>query len=193
MKMTKHYSIFLPYFHIFTHTFHKVTPITYYIHIFFRDNYTLPTCGLPLIWHAYPLFQFWHFTHLWFPPLLIRNPLLLKLRVNRYFCSSFMSLSSQNKKNSTKMQEKEDQKVVFVSLSPFTQILNMKNIPKKKTKTQINLHKITDLMKHLWKIISLVGKRRHWSWISSLSLHENWVLILQLNSTKPKIWNLNIN
>ena len=134
MKMTKHYSIFLPYFHIFTHTFHKVTPITYYIHIFFRDNYTLPICGLPLIWHAYPWFQFWHFTHLWFPPLLIRNPLLLKLRVNRYFCSSFMSLSSQNKKNSTKMQEKEDQKVVFVSLSPFTQILNVKNIPKKKNK-----------------------------------------------------------
>ena len=49
------------------------------------------------------------------------------------------------------MQEKEDQKVVFVSLSPFTQILNMKNIPKKKTKTQINLHKITDLMKHFRK------------------------------------------
>ena len=35
LKMTKHYSISLPYFHIFTHTFHKVTPITYYIHIFF--------------------------------------------------------------------------------------------------------------------------------------------------------------
>ena len=48
------------------------------------------------------------------------------------------------------MQEKEDQKVTF--LSPFTQILNMKNIPKKKKKkTQINLHKITDLMNHLRK------------------------------------------
>ena len=32
------------------------------------------------------------------------------------------------------MQDNEDQKVVFVSLSPFTQILNMKNIPKKKKK-----------------------------------------------------------
>ena len=54
------------------------------------------------------------------------------------------------------MQEKKDQKVVFVSLSPFTQILNMKNIlPKKKKKTQINLYKITDLMKHLRKIIKL--------------------------------------
>ena len=30
------------------------------------------------------------------------------------------------------MQEKENQKVVFISLSPFTKILNMKNIPKKK-------------------------------------------------------------
>ena len=32
------------------------------------------------------------------------------------------------------MQEKENQKVVYISLSPFTQILNMKNIPKKKKK-----------------------------------------------------------
>ena len=135
--MTKHYSISLPYFHIFTHTFHKVTPITYYIHIFFRDNYTFPTCGLPLIWLAYPLFQFWHFTHLWFPPLLIRNPPLLKLRVNRYFCSSFMSLSSQNK-NSTKMQEKKNQKVVFVSLSLslsiHTNLEHEQHIKKKKKK-----------------------------------------------------------
>ena len=39
-----------------------------------RDNYTLPTCGLPLIWLTYPWFQFWHFTHLWFPPLQCRKP-----------------------------------------------------------------------------------------------------------------------
>ena len=39
-----------------------------------KDNYTLPTHGLPLIWLAYLWFHFWYFTHLWFPPLLIRNP-----------------------------------------------------------------------------------------------------------------------
>ena len=53
------------------------------------------------------------------------------------------------------MQEKEDQKVVFVSLSlsPFTQILNMKNIPNKK-KTQISLHKIIDLMTQIVQFLS---------------------------------------
>ena len=38
------------------------------------DNYTLLTYGLPLIWLAYPWFQFWHFTHPKFNPLLLRNP-----------------------------------------------------------------------------------------------------------------------
>ena len=37
------------------------------------DNYTLPTCGLSLILCACPWFQFWHFAHLWFSPLLCRN------------------------------------------------------------------------------------------------------------------------
>ena len=57
------------------------------------------------------------------------------------------------------MQEKEDQKVVFVSLSIHTNLEHEEH--NKKKKTQINLHKITDLMKHLQKIISLVGKRHH--------------------------------
>ena len=57
------------------------------------------------------------------------------------------------------MQEKEDQKVVFVSLSINTNLEHEEHTQKKKT--QINLHKITDLMKHLQKIISLVGKRHH--------------------------------
>ena len=57
------------------------------------------------------------------------------------------------------MQEKEDQKVVFVSLSIHTNLEHEEHTKKKKT--QINLHKITDLMKHLQKIISLVGKRHH--------------------------------
>ena len=52
------------------------------------------------------------------------------------------------------MQENEDQKVVFVSLSSFAQILNMKNIPKKKKKPQINLHKITDLMTQIVQFLS---------------------------------------
>ena len=48
------------------------------------------------------------------------------------------------------MQEKEDQKVVFVSLSIHTNLEHEEheehNKKKKKKKTQINLHKITDLM-----------------------------------------------
>ena len=38
------------------------------------DNYTLPTCGLPLILSAYPWFELWHFTHLWLSPSMCRNP-----------------------------------------------------------------------------------------------------------------------
>ena len=71
------------------------------------------------------------------PLLLIRNPPLLKSRVNRYFCSSFMSLLPKQK-IAQKIQEKEDQKW-YLPLSPLTQSLNVKNIPpkKKKKKTQI--------------------------------------------------------
>ena len=28
------------------------------------DNYTLPTCDLPLILYVHPWFKFWHFAHL---------------------------------------------------------------------------------------------------------------------------------
>ena len=42
------------------------------------------------------------------------------------------------------MQEKEDQKVVFVSLSIHTNLEHEEHTQKKKP--QINLHKITDLM-----------------------------------------------
>ena len=51
------------------------------------------------------------------------------------------------------MQEKEDQKVVFVSLSIHTNLEHEEHTQKKKI--QINLHKITDLMKYLRKIIKL--------------------------------------
>ena len=47
------------------------------------------------------------------------------------------------------MQKKENQKVVFVSLSVHTTLEHEENTKKKKT--QNNLHKITDLMKHLRK------------------------------------------
>ena len=73
--------------------------------IIFRNNYTLPTCGLPLILCAYPWFKFWHFTHLWFPPLRLCYPPPLKGRLNMYFYIIFMSLSSQNIKHE-KIQEK---------------------------------------------------------------------------------------
>ena len=49
------------------------------------------------------------------------------------------------------MQKKENQKVVFVSLSVHTNLEHEENTKKKKTKIQIYLHKITDLMKHLRK------------------------------------------
>ena len=39
-----------------------------------------------------------HFTHLWYVSFVFYNPLLLKSGINRYFCSNFMSLSSQKKK-----------------------------------------------------------------------------------------------
>ena len=63
-----------------------------------RDNYTKPTCGLGENHFAYPWFEKYHLTHLRYDPFVFRNPPLLKSRVNRYFYSNFMSLSSQNKK-----------------------------------------------------------------------------------------------
>ena len=56
------------------------------------------------------------------------------------------------------MQEKEDQKVVFVSLSIHTNLEHEEHTQKK---TQINLHKIIDLMEYLRKIVSPIRKRRH--------------------------------
>ena len=79
----------------------------------FWDNYTLLTCGLPLIWFAYPWFQFWHFIHLWFPPLNLCYPPPLKRRLNMYFCTIFMSLSSQNIKHK-KFKRKQDKHVLLV-------------------------------------------------------------------------------
>ena len=65
---------------------------------FFGGNYTKPTCGLGENQFAYPWFEKYQLTHLWYVPFVFRNPSLIKSGVNRYFCSNFMSLSSQNKK-----------------------------------------------------------------------------------------------
>ena len=115
-----------------------------------RDNYTLLICGLPLILCTDLWFQFWHFIHLWLSPWVCRNPPLLKLRVNRYFCTSFMSLLPKQK-IAQKCKRKKIKKW-YLFLFPFTQILNMMNIPKKKKNPD---QPITDLMKHLQKIITL--------------------------------------
>ena len=55
------------------------------------------------------------------------------------------------------MQEKEDQKVVFVSLSLHTNLEHDEHtqIKKKKKKKKKPDQPITDLMKHLQKIITL--------------------------------------
>ena len=50
------------------------------------------------------------------------------------------------------MQEKEDQKVVFVSLSIHTNLEHEEHTKKKKT--QIKLHKITDLMTQIVQFLS---------------------------------------
>ena len=50
------------------------------------------------------------------------------------------------------MQEKEDHKVVFVSLSIHTNLEHEEHTKKKKT--QINLHKITDLMTQIVQFLS---------------------------------------
>ena len=50
------------------------------------------------------------------------------------------------------MQEKEDQKVVFVSLSIHTNLEHEEHTQKKKP--QINLHKITDLMTQIVQFLS---------------------------------------
>ena len=99
--------------------------------LFSRGNYTKPTCGFGENHFAYLWLKKYYLTHLWYIPFVFRNPSLLKAGVNRYFCSSFMSRSSQNKKKIAQKWKKNKIKNWYLSLSPFTQILNMKNILKK--------------------------------------------------------------
>ena len=69
------------------------------------------------------------------------------------------------------MQKKEEQKVVFVSLSIHTNLEHEENTQKKKKKTQINLHKITDLMKHLRKDLKAT---HNWDRLFVMDWKLNW-------------------
>ena len=66
--------------------------------LFYWDNYTKLTCGLGENHFAYPWFEKYHLIHLRYDPFVFHDPPLLKLGVNKYFCSNFIYLSSQNKK-----------------------------------------------------------------------------------------------
>ena len=63
-----------------------------------EGNYTKLTCGLGENYFAYLWFEKYHLTHLSYVLFVFHNPHLLKSWVNRYFCSNFMSIFSQNKK-----------------------------------------------------------------------------------------------
>ena len=90
--------------------------ICLFFHNFFLGNYTKHTCGLAWNHFAYPWFKKCHFTHLRYVSFVFRNPLLLKSRVNRYFCSNFMSFSSQNKKLHKNARETRSKSGIYVSL-----------------------------------------------------------------------------
>ena len=83
----------------------------------FRDNYTKPTCGLGKNHFAYLWFEKYHLTHIWYVLFVFHNPPLLKLGVNRYFCSNFMYLSSQNKKSHKNVRETRSKSVIGLSLN----------------------------------------------------------------------------
>ena len=109
------------YIYIYIYIINKISQI--------RDNYTLPTCGLPLIWCVYPWFKFWYFTHLWFPPLLCRNPSL----PSRYSNIEYLKNKSPNRskhshsnleheehtKKSEKLQEVEPKYNIQHSSNPW--------------------------------------------------------------------------
>ena len=77
------------------------------------DNYSKPTWGLARLRFAYLWFKTLHFAHLRLLPLGLCYPPPLKRRLNMYFCTIFMSLSSQNIKHK-KFKRKQDQNVLLV-------------------------------------------------------------------------------
>ena len=78
------------------------------------DNYSKLTCGLGENHFAYSWFEKYHLTHLRYISFVFRNPPLLKSRVNEYFCSNFMSLSSQNTKKTQKCKRNKIKREGFV-------------------------------------------------------------------------------
>ena len=60
---------------------------------------------------AYPWFEKCHLTHLRYVLFVFCNPPLLRSRINRYFCSKIMSLSSQKKKKTQKTQKCKRNKI----------------------------------------------------------------------------------
>ena len=73
-----------------------------------RDNYTWSTCGLPLIWFAYPWYKFSHFTHLWFSPLLCHNPPLPHRYSNTYYVKNKSPNRSKYSHSNLKHEEHEE-------------------------------------------------------------------------------------
>ena len=71
------------------------------------------------------------------------------------------------------MQKKEDQKVVFVSLSIHTNLEHEEHTQKKKKKPQINLHKITNLMTQIVQFLSKNNKPFTVNIYPFLSLYGN--------------------
>ena len=118
-----------------------------------KDNYTLPTCGLPLIWFAYPWFKFWYFIHLWFL-LLLAVTHLVKINGKSVFLLKFYVSLLPKQKIAQKCKKKRSISGICLSLHSHKS-WTWRTYSKKKKKTQINLYKITDLMKHLRKIIKL--------------------------------------
>ena len=72
-------------------------PCPPFVFIFFGVITLNPTCGLGENQFAYPWFEKYQLTHLWYVPFVFRNPSLLKSGVNRYFCSNFVSLLPKQK------------------------------------------------------------------------------------------------
>ena len=64
-----------------------------------RDNYSKPTWGLVRLRFAYPWFKTLYIAHLRLLSLGLYCPPPLKRRVKVYFCTIFISLSSQNIKH----------------------------------------------------------------------------------------------
>ena len=75
--MAKHHFISLPYFHIFTHTFHKVISITYYTYIFIIMGMIWHKSCLNICCTRWTLFLSLHSILFFHLLLVIMKPLIL--------------------------------------------------------------------------------------------------------------------